>query len=718
MNRLLLLSCALSGAALLSLGTLYARPAEPEPPAAAYGNSLLDPSDAPFGAPRLDRIHAADFPQAIAACLRAYEEAIDSVRAIAPEAATFQSVIVPLNRAQEKLSRTQALLNYLRNNFGNDSLRRIYETTAPAITEATGRAAFDPRIFASVKALYDRRDEEQYDSLQRRAIGSVYHSFIVRGALLDDEQQQRLTAINTELSIKRARHGQHIGRANEEFVLMVSDSNALVGIPQAARQRMARCAWEKNRPWEWAIRSGDYSTVMRYARDRSLRERLYRDHAARCASGDCDNRQLTADILNLRLEKARLLDRATYAELAIGGNMASGPDEARSLLERLLRAAAAGAQAETGELEALARSEQGPDFKLEPWDLSYYMQRMETEHFGHKLDRVHEYLLLDNVLEGVFRVAERLYGVRMVRRSDIPVNSPDVAVFEARDRDGSALGLLYLDCFARKGKRAGAWTSPLRSYTLSDAGEELPLVVIACNFLRAPMGRPQWLSRSQVRALFHEAGHALALLMARGPYPQVTGTRAPDVAEFSSQLMEHWAWEPETVRAYARHYRSGKPMPDEMIDLIREEQHFRQGARLAAGYTLALLDLALHGITEPISAEGVAALTDSLRLHYGIPRAVPLTDPTVFSHLFAGPYGGQFYAYAWASVLDTDAYAAFTETGDPYNREVAERLRRHLLVQIGYDSPAEQYIRFRGRTPGPEALLDRYGLTKKAATQP
>lgn len=716
----------LFAALLLSVGTLSARPnarsiaepaARPAQPSAESGNPLLAPSDAPFGAPRLDRIHAADFPQAIASGIRTYEATVDSVRAVAPEAATFGNVIVRLNRAQERLRKTQAVLNYLRYGFGNDSLRRLYETTAPAVTEATDRTAFDPRIFACVRALYDRRDAEEFDSLQRRAIVSVCRSYVARGTLLDEAQQRRLTAINTSLALMRARFGQHLVKAGEEYVLFVSDSNALKGIPANARQRMARRAWEKNRPWEWAVGFGDYSTVMNHARDRSLRERLYRDYAARCASGgDCDNRQLMADILDLRLEKARLLGRTTYAELAIAGNMASGPAEARALLERLLAPAAAEARRECDEIEAYARAEQGAGFVVEPWDFTYYSKRMADAHFGRRLERVHEYLLLDNVLGGVFRVAERLYGVKMVRRDDIPVNSPDVAVFEVKEHDGVPLGLLYLDCFARKGKRSGAWTSLLRPYTPTDTGGELPLVTIHCNYMCAPQGRPQWLSLSQVRVLFHEAGHALAQLMARGPYPQVTGTRTPDMAELPSQLMEHWAWEPETMRTYMRHYRSGKQIPEELIGLIGEGQRYRQGARLAASYTLGLLDQAMHGITEPITAEQVAAFSDSLRSRYGVPHAVPLTDPTAFNHLFAGPYGGQYYAYAWASVLDTDAFAAFTETGDPYNPAVASRFRRCLLEQIGYAAATEQYVRFRGRTPDPAALLRRHGLQETDAT--
>lgn len=680
-------------------------------------NPLLTPSDAPFGAPRLDRIHAADFPQAFTEHLRAYEALVDSVRAVAPESACFENVIIPLNRAAAGLRKTQATLNYLRNNFGGDSLLRIYEATAPAITEATDRTDFDPHIISLLSALYQRRDA--FDSLRRRTIECMYRSRVARGALLGAEQQQRLTAIQTELSLKQSRYGQNVIRATEEYVFFVSDSNALAGIPRAARQRMARRAWEMNRPWEWAIgfSGADYSTVLHTAADRSLRERLYRDYAARCSSGDAnDNRQLAADILNLRLERARLLGRATYADLAIEGNMAAGPEQARDLMDRLLRAAVDKAQTETDELEALARREQGPEFVLEPWDFLYYRLRLRQERFGNDLDQVSRYLLLDNVCEGVFRVAERLYGIRLVRRRDIPVSHPDVWTFEAKDRDGSTLGVVYLDCFARKGKRSGAWTSRLRPYALTEQGEELPLVTVSCNFTRAPKGRTQTLSLPQVRVLFHEFGHALALLLARGPYPQVTGNYPTDMGELPSQLMEHWASEPKSLKSYARHYQSGKPIPYALIDRIHEEQSFQQGARLASSYTLALLDLELHGITEPVTADEVNAVADTLRARYGIPRSAPLTDPTVFNHIFSGRYAAEYYAYAWASVLDTDAFAAFTETGDPYDPVVAARLRRYILTEIGYDTPARQYIRFRGRMPEPDALMERHGL--KTAAEP
>lgn len=680
-------------------------------------NPLLTPSDAPFGAPRLDRIHAADFPQAFTEHLRAYEALVDSVRSVAPQAACFENVVTPLNRAATGLRKTQAALNYLRNNFGGDSLLRIYEATAPAITEASDRTDFDPHILSLLSALYERRDT--FDSLRRRTIERMYRSRVARGALLDPEKQRRLTAINTELSLKRSRYGQNVIRATEEYVFFVSDSNALAGIPRAARQRMARRAWEMNRPWEWAIgfSGADYSTVLHTAADRSLRERLYRDYAARCSSGDAyDNRQLAADILNLRLERARLLGHTTYADLAIEGNMAAGPEQARELMDRLLRAAVDKVQTETDELEALARREQGPEFVLEPWDFQYYRLRLRQERFGNDLEQVSRYLLLDNVCEGVFRVAERLYGIRMVRRRDIPVSHPDVWTFEAKDRDGSTLGVVYLDCFARKGKRSGAWTSRLRPYALTEQGEELPLVTVSCNFTHARQGRPQTLSLSQVRILFHEFGHALALLLARGPYPQVTGNYPTDMGELPSQLMEHWVSEPKSLKSFARHYQSGKPIPYALIDRIEEEQSFHQGARLAASYTLALLDQELHGITEPVTADEVNAVSDTLRARYGIPRSVSLIDPTVFNHIFSGRYAAEYYAYAWASVLDTDAFAAFTETGDPYDPAVAARLRRYILTEIGYDTPARQYIRFRGRMPEPAALMERHGL--KAAAEP
>lgn len=699
-----LLAVALSG--LLMAST----PLQAQTPVTVRENPLLVPSDAPFGAPRFDRIHAADFPEAIAQGLREYEADIDSIRAVAPEAATFENVIDALNRAGRKLRDTQTLLGYLKTVVGGDSLVRIYETTAPALSRASDRTTFDPKIFDLVSALHQKREQLGLDSLALRTLKRYYNGYIARGALRTPDEQQRLSQINEQMTLKRSRHGQNILRATENFVFFVRDSNRLAGLSPSVRQRLARRAWELNRPWEWVITAGDYSGVMANASDRSLREQLYKAFTARCSSGgEYDNRELTAEILNLRLEKARLLGYDTYAEYAIRGNMADTPQGVRELLLPLLRAAGAKAGSEIAQMQALR--DEGRDTQLEPWDLYYYLQRLLTERYGNDLRQAGYYLQPDKVRDGMFQVAQRLYGIRMFLRTDIPVCDPQIQVFEARDRDGTTLGLLYLDCFARKGKLKGAATGSLRRYSTDGNSEELPLVTVFCNFARAPRGRVQLMSTSQVKTLFHEFGHALARLFARGPYPQVTGSYPKDMVELPSQLMEHWAWQPEVMKNYTSHYQTGKPMPRDLIDRIRENRTALKGTSLLASYFTMLLDLELHGITEPTTPEGVEALTAELRERYGIPAAIPITDPTVLNHIFDGPYGAQYYAYTWAAVLDTDAFAAFTETGDPFDKAVAERFRRHILTQIGYDKPARQYVRFRGRMPGPEALMERYGLT-------
>ena len=529
------------------------------------GNPLLMPSEAPYGAPCFDRIHAADIMPAIEEGIRAYKAGIAKIRALDPAEATFENVVVPLDRADSLLDVPRAVLGYLKSNFGGDSVIRISLESAQLTGEAYDAVTLDTAIFRLVKAVYDRRDAAGLDSLQLRTLGKVYRSYIRGGALCTPGQKVRLKELNREISLKRIRHGQNITQATQEFVLYVQDSSLLDGLAGTTRQRFARNAARQGHQGVWAVgfTNGDYASVMASATNRDLRRRLYEAYTSRCMDGKYDNRQLSVDIVNLRLERARMLGYENYAAYTLETNMAGTPEKVRELLLPLKDAAAGKGRAERAELEAFAvKYERDSAFRLEPWDVAFYSGKLRKAKFGSELGRMRNYLLFDNVLnDGVFYVANRLFGITLTQRTDIPVFHPDVLTFEAKDAEGRPLGLLYLDCFVRKGKRGGAWCSRLRGYSCAGEREVLPLVTISCNFSRAAEGRPKLLSTSEVKTLFHEFGHALAGFLSRGPYPQVTGSFPRDMVELPSQLNEHWAWEPEVMKHYARDYETGRPIP-------------------------------------------------------------------------------------------------------------------------------------------------------------
>ena len=681
------------------------------------GNPLLMPSEAPYGAPRFDRIHAADIMPAIEEGIRAYKAGIAKIRALDPAEATFENVVVPLDRADSLLDVPRAVLGYLKSNFGGDSVIRISLESAQLTGEAYDAVTLDTAIFRLVKAVYDRRDAAGLDSLQLRTLGKVYRSYIRGGALCTPGQKERLKELNREISLKRIRHGQNITQATQEFVLYVQDSSLLDGLAGTTRQRFARNAARQGHQGVWAVgfTNGDYASVMASATNRDLRRRLYEAYTSRCMDRKYDNRQLSVDIVNLRLERARMLGYENYAAYTLETNMAGTPEKVRELLLPLKDAAAGKGRAERAELEAFAvKYERDSAFRLEPWDVAFYSGKLRKAKFGSELGRMRNYLLFDNVLnDGVFYVANRLFGITLTQRTDIPVFHPDVLTFEAKDAEGRPLGLLYLDCFVRKGKRGGAWCSRLRGYSCAGEREVLPLVTISCNFSRAAEGRPKLLSTSEVKTLFHEFGHALAGFLSRGPYPQVTGSFPRDMVELPSQLNEHWAWEPEVMKHYARDYKTGRPIPDALIAKFKESENFLKGLYLTDFYATALLDLEWHTVLRPVEGCDVAAFERAFLKRYDFPEHTALRfRTTYYNHIFASSYPAQYYSYTWSAVLDTDAFAAFTGTGDIFDPETARRYRRHILTEAGYDEPLAQYVRFRGAVPDVKPLMRRYGLAE------
>ena len=681
------------------------------------GNPLLTPSDAPYGAPRLDRIHAADIMPAIGEGIHAYNAEIARIRTLSPAEATFENVIVPLDRADSLLAVPRSVLGYLKSNFGTDSVIRISLESARLTGEAYDAVTLDTAIFKLVKAVYDRRADAGLDSLQLRTLGKIYRGYIRNGALCTPEQKERLKELNREISLKRIHHGQNITEATQNYVLYVQDSNLLDGLSRTTKQRFARNAARQGHPGMWAIgfQNGDYGSVVSSATNRDLRRMLYEAYTSRCLDGKYDNRQLSVDIINLRLERVRLLGYANYAGYTLETNMAKSPEKVYELLLPLKDAAVAKGCAEHAELEAFAaKYERDAGFRLEPWDVSYYSGKLRKERFGSELNRIRNYLLFDNVLkDGVFYAANRLYGITLTPRTDIPVFHPDVLTFEARDAGGRPLGLLYLDCFSRKGKRGGAWCSRLRGYSCAGGQEVLPLVTISCNFSRAAEGKPQLMSTAEVKTLFHEFGHALAGFFSRGPYPQVTGSFPRDMVELPSQLNEHWAWEPEVMNHYARDYQTGRPIPAALMAKFKESENFMKGLYLTDYYATTLLDLEWHTVSQPVEGCDVAAFEQAFLKRYGFPEHTAFRyRTTYYNHIFASSYPAQYYSYTWSAVLDTDAFAAFTETGDIFDPGTARRYLRYILTEAGYDEPMAQYVRFRGAVPDAKPLMIRYGLTE------
>lgn len=674
-------------------------------------NPLTTPSDAPLGTPQLDRIHAADFQPAIEQQILRYTACIDTIRAVKPEQVSFDNIIVPLYTASRELNHTRSLLHLFKTCLGGDSLVQASLKITPRIIAAIDDQRFDARLFERIKLLYDKREQLGLDSLQARILGRYYRQY-ERQARLTPQQQAQLTQLDKALAEKSTRYGQNTLQAGYKQVIFIQDAAALSGLSKSFVEQFAHRARALGHPGEWAIDVTDnaYGLILARCANRDLRERLHKAYLTRCSTpGAYDNRQLAVDILNLRLEKAQLFGYTNYAEYALKGNTAGTPQAVYDMLVPLTRAVLEKRRFELKEIEDFAARTEGVGFRVEPWDISYYSGKLRSEKFGRHLNNTPQYFPLDSVIAGLFYVSNRLFGITATERRDIPVYAPDVRAFELREADDTPLGVVYLDLFSRKGKRKGAWSVSLRRRSETPQGVQLPLAAISSNISRAGAGKPQLLGQRQVTMLFHEFGHVLATLFPDGPFADITGGAPRDMSELPSQLMEHWAWEPVVLKSYARHYQTGNPIPYSLIDKIGESELFLKSNTLSTACGQSLLDLELHSITRPITVEQLSALGKSVQERYGIPDYIH-NAPTCFNHIFDGPYASLYYTYLWSSVLDTDAYAAFTQTGDCFDPQTAGRLRKYVLSQVSAGSPIGQYVRFRGSRPDPAILYERYQL--------
>ena len=675
------------------------------------GNVLLQTFETPLGAPPFERIRLADYKPAFEEGIRRHEEEIRAIAENADEP-TFENTIAAYDRSGELLGRVSGIFFNLQSANTSEEMLALAMEISPMVTAHSDAARMNEKLFARVKALYDRRSELGLDSLEMRTLELYYRDFVRGGANLSKEDKAELAEINKELAGLSLRFGNNLLSETNAFALTVEREEDLAGLPEPLRMAAAAEAERRGLKGKWGFTTQSPSVFpfLQYADNRALREKIYKGYTARGNNGNAnDNKEIVDRMVNLRLRKARLLGYETYAAYVTDANMAKTPEAVFGFLGRVWKPALEVAKRELAEMQAIADRE-GLGDKLKAWDWWYYAEKLRKEKYDLDENEMKPYLRLENVREGMFHVANQLYGVTLKRRTDVPVYYPGVEVYEVDDADGTLLGLLYMDYFTRESKGGGAWMTEFRSYTERDGKAEMPLVSLVYNISPAPEGEPVLLSWDNTETMFHEFGHALHGFFTRGKYRRIAGTIPRDMVELPSQVMENWASEPEVLRTYARHYETGEPMPDEMIAKIQESGHFNQGFATVEFIAAALLDMEWHSIT----AEGkfdVEAFEREFAGKYGLMEEIaPRYRTTYFSHIFDGGYAAGYYVYLWAEVLDADTFNAFKSSGDIFNRELAERFRKHVLAEGGYADAMEQYVKFRGETPSEEALLEKRGL--------
>ena len=685
------------------------------PPVSAAG-PFDAPSPLPYQAPPFDRIRDEDFRPALEEGMRRQRAEIEAIAAD-PAPASFENTIVALERSGQMLARVQAVFGALTSADTNPARQAVEAELAPALAGHSDAIYLDTRLFARVKALHERLDTLGLDPEARQLVKVTYDAFARAGAGLAEAGQARLRALNQRLSTLQTGVQQNLLAAARDGAFVVGDEAQLKGLgPQeiAAAAEAARARGLAGR-WLLPLSNTTQQPALAMLEDRQAREALFRRGWDRAEQGDeGDTRAMISEIARLRAEKASVLGHGSFAAYALQDQMAATPEAVEAFLGQLAAPTRAAVDAEAEELQALIAAE-GQNFELEPWDWERYAERLRKQKFDLNQEELKPYLELDRVLkDGLFHVAERLYGIVLKPRSDLPVYHPEVSVYEVFDADGSAIGLIYFDFFKRDSKRGGAWMGNFvgQSRLLGTR----PVVYNVCNFAKPVPGQPALIGLSDVTTLFHEFGHALHGLFADQHYPSLSGANvARDFVELPSQFNEHWALHPEVLKRYAVHHQTGEPMPAALAGKIRTVARFNQAYAMGELLAAAQLDMQWHSLDAAAPEQDVDAFeAEALKAAGADFRAVPPRyRSSYFQHVWSGSYAAGYYAYLWAEMLDVDAYQWFLEHGG-LTRENGQRFRDLILSRGHTADYGDMFRAFYGRDPDIGPLLEHRGLSATA----
>jgi len=671
-------------------------------------NPFFEPWTTPFGLPPFDRICPEHFPPAFDRAMAEHTAEIAAITGLAA-APTFANTIEALERSGRLLDQVSRVFFNLDSSNTSDALEAIARDYAPKLAQHQMQIALDEDLFGRISELHARRESLGLAADQLRLLERHHLRLVRSGALLRPEQKAQMAAIVERLAILHTRFGQNVLHDERDWQLVLDEAD-LDGLPGFARAAAARAAEERGIEGRWVVTLARSSAepFLTFSSRRDLRRSLWEAWTARGAhQGANNNTPLIREIVALRAEQARLLDYDNFAAYRLDDSMAKTADAVERLLLQVWEPAKDKARAELAKLESVARAE-GLNEPIQPWDWRYYAEKVRQAEYDLDEAEVKPYFVLDNLVQAAFDTARRLFALTFTERGDLPVYHPDVRVWEVRDSAGSHVGVFLHDNFARPGKRSGAWSSRYRDQETLD-GVVAPIVVNNNNFAR---GEPTLLSFDDAETLFHEFGHGLHSLLSRVRYRSQSGTAVRrDFVEFPSQIFEHWMSAPETLRRYARHYRSGEPIPEDLLRRLLAARTFNQGFATVEYTGSALLDLALHREPAPETLD-IARYEREFLDRIDMPKEIGLRHrPAHFQHLFAGSgYAAGYYAYLWAEVLEADGYAAFTETGDVFDPELAARLK--TIYSAGdTEDPMDLYRAFRGRDPNIAALLEQRGLT-------
>lgn len=676
-------------------------------------NPFFSEWNTPYAVPPFDKIGNEHFMPAFKEGILQIQKEIDAI-VENKEKPTFENTVLAFDKAGDLLIRVTSVYRNLSGCNTNEEMQKLALEVEPMLAKHRDNIALNEKLFSRIKAVYDQRFESQLDSSQIRAIEKHYEAFVRSGANLEPAAKEELRKINERIASLVVKFNQNLlAETNKSFRLVIDNEKDLSGLPENVIAGAAEQAEADSMPGKWVFTLQKPSMIpfLQYADNRTLRERIYTGYTMRGNNNnEYDNKELVKEIPELRARKAKLLGFDSYAAYIIDINMAKTPGKVYDFLDQLWVPALKVSKQEVVAMQKIIDAEHG-NFKLASWDWWYYAEKLKKQKYDLDESQLKPYLKLDNVRDGMFWVANELYGIRFIKLDSVPVYYPGVEVFKVEEADGSYRGILYLDYFPRDSKMGGAWCDAFIYPVYRNNTRIAPVVTIVCNFTKPTGDVPSLLTWDEVLTLFHEFGHGLHTLFTDGKYDITAGAVPRDYVELPSQIMENWAAEPEVLKQYGKHYLTGEAIPDGLIKKIQESSHFNKGFETVEYVAASYLDLDYHMLADTSKIEDVLAFEKASMDKIGlIDEIVPRYRSTYFGHIFNWDYAAGYYVYNWAAVLDADAFNAFKLSGEIFNKELASKFRNYCLAEIGDHEAMKNYIKFRGQEPSVEPLLRKKGL--------
>lgn len=688
-------------------------------------NPLLTDSTLPYGAPQFDKIKTEHY-------LPAFEQAITEAKAEIdaivnnPDAPTFENTIAALDEAGGRLNDAAGIFYNLMEADTNDQMQDIAEKVSPMMTEYSMYVSLNEPLFARVKAVHESAEGLEPD--QARLLEKTWKSFVRSGANLGAEDKETYSKLSEQLSLLTLQYGKNVLAATNAFTLNLTDEADLEGLPDFVREAAVETARSKEMEgWAFDLSAPSYGAFMKYSTRRDLRQKMWMAYNTRATEGENSNIELCRQIAESRLKIANILGYETYADYALEERMAKNPQTVNEFIQKLLEPSLPAAKAEVKELYEYARANGFEDSEIQPWDFGFWSEKLKDTRYSINDEQLKPYFRLESCIDAAFGLAGKLYGLTFEERKDIPVYHPDVKVYDVKDADGVHKALFYADFFPRASKRGGAWMTEFRGQSIVDGVEKRPFISLVTNFTKPTAGKPALLTHDELTTLLHEFGHSLHGILAEGRYSSLTGTNVSrDFVELPSQIMENWAFEPEFLDTFARHFETGEALPDTLINKIVEAKNYNAAYAQVRQLQFGILDMAWHTLKGGSESGHFDRLSDlktmqelgtiafekaALKSSNVIPSIPQACISTSFSHIFSGGYSAGYYSYKWSEVLEADAFSLFKEKGI-FSTEVSHSFRDNILSKGCSEDEDVLYRRFRGHDPEPEALLEKLGIVR------